>query len=49
VTRLNAISPPSAVFDLVHVDGAQSYNYVANDSYAAFDLVADGGAIVLHD
>jgi predicted O-methyltransferase YrrM len=36
-------------FDLVYVDGAHSYDYVANDSRAAFDIVADGGAIVWDD
>jgi predicted O-methyltransferase YrrM len=36
-------------FDLVYVDGAHSYDYVANDTRAAFNMVADGGAIVWDD
>ena len=36
-------------FDVVYVDGAHSYDYVANDSRAAFDIVAENGAIVWDD
>ncbi|MGH7838028.1 MAG: O-methyltransferase [Candidatus Binataceae bacterium] len=36
-------------FDLVYVDGAHSYEYVRNDTEAAFRIVAADGAIVWDD
>lgn len=37
------------VFDLVYIDGAHSYDYVANDTEAAFSIVNNSGAIVWDD
>lgn len=36
-------------FDLVYVDGAHTYDYVANDTRAAFSLIAPGGVVVWDD
>jgi predicted O-methyltransferase YrrM len=36
-------------FDLVYIDGAHSYDYVANDTRVAFSVVSDSGAIVWDD
>jgi len=36
-------------FDLVYIDGAHSYDYVANDTRVAFSVVSDFGAIVWDD
>lgn len=36
-------------FDLVYVDGAHSYEYVQNDTEAAFQIVSANGAIVWDD
>lgn len=36
-------------FDLVYIDGAHSYDYVANDTVAAFRIVNNSGAIVWDD
>ncbi len=36
-------------FDLVYIDGAHSYDYVANDTRAAFSIVSGSGAIVWDD
>jgi predicted O-methyltransferase YrrM len=36
-------------FDLVYVDGAHSYDYVANDSRMAFEVVSDRGLVVWDD
>jgi Methyltransferase domain len=35
--------------DLVYIDGAHSYEYVKNDTEAAFRMVRDGGVIVWDD
>ena len=56
--RVVAHRGDSAVFDfsqfdasaeLVYIDGAHSYEYVSNDSAAAFRMLADIGAIVSDD
>jgi predicted O-methyltransferase YrrM len=36
-------------YDLVYIDGAHSYEYLANDTRAAFNIVSDSGAIVWDD
>lgn len=42
-------SPFQRTFDLVYVDGAHSYDYVAKDTESAFQIVNDSGAIVWDD
>lgn len=41
--------PFAGTIDLVYVDGAHSYEYVHNDTRAAFDLVSAHGAVVWDD
>jgi predicted O-methyltransferase YrrM len=36
-------------FDLVYVDGSHSYDYVANDTHAAFSIASSSGVIVWDD
>lgn len=42
-------APYSGSFDLIYVDGAHTYEYVANDSRHAFRMLRPGGVIVWDD
>jgi hypothetical protein len=41
--------PLAGSIDLVYIDGAHSYEYVRNDTRAAFELLSDRGAVVWDD
>jgi predicted O-methyltransferase YrrM len=41
--------PSHGIFDLVYIDGAHSYQYVENDTRAAFGVVSQRGAVVWDD
>jgi len=42
-------SPWERAIDLVFIDGAHTYPYVRNDTFAALGMVRDGGLVVWHD
>ena len=46
---LASLADRSLVFDIVFVDSHHTYECSARDLSAAFALVRDGGAIVVHD
>jgi predicted O-methyltransferase YrrM len=42
-------SPFQGQIDLIFVDGSHAYEYVANDSRAALDMIRPGGMVIWHD